>query len=106
MWCTLFAAALALRATAALAAAPAQVPDGPGIWSLNLENSSVSLGQLPDRNYTNGIGLGWTSAAGEVPAAISALGAALYGPGEDRISLGVFQQIFTPDDTRANPPSP
>lgn len=101
--CTLFAAALALPA---LAASPAHAQEGSGTWSLNLENSSVSLGQLPDRNYTNGIGLGWTSPAGHVPEAISALGKTLYGPGEDRISLGIFQQIFTPDDTRANPPSP
>lgn len=98
--------ALLMPPAAALAASPASPASGSGIWSVNLENSSAALGPLLDRNYTNGIGLGWTSPAGDVPDAINAFGRTLFGPGEDRISLGIFQQIFTPDDTRANPPNP
>lgn len=78
--------------------------DASGIWSLNLENSSITPTSPPDRNYTNGIGLGWTSAPGDVPLAGTAQ--RLLGPGAVRISLGIFQQIFTPDETHINPPSP
>lgn len=101
----LFAAGLILAFTA-MRAAPARAAGSPGIWSVNLENSAVSLGPVSDRNYTNGIGLGWTSAPGVLPHIVGPLSRALFGPGEERISLGIFQQIFTPDDTRADPPSP
>ncbi len=102
----LLAAALLIPASAALGAAPAGAANGSGIWSFSLENSSVSVGPLPDRNYTNGLGLDWTSAVGALPAPLAGLGRTLFGPGQERISLGLFQQIFTPDDTQANPPSP
>ena len=32
-----------------------------GIWNLSLENSSITPTSPSDRNYTNGIGIGWTS---------------------------------------------
>ncbi len=77
-----------------------------GIWSLSLENSSITPTSPSDRNYTNGLGLDWTSAPGVLPAPLAALSQTLWGAGKDRMSLGIFQQIFTPDDTQANPPSP
>jgi lipid A 3-O-deacylase len=80
--------------------------DSAGILSLNLENSSISPTTPTDRNYTNGIGLGWTSATGGAPAPIAGLMQSFFGPGEERISLGIFQQIFTPDETNINPPNP
>ncbi|HTW72545.1 MAG TPA: lipid A deacylase LpxR family protein, partial [Acetobacteraceae bacterium] len=96
---------LLLPAGAAFAAGTPD-DDGAGIWSLSLENSSITPTTPADRNYTNGIGLNWTSPAGDVPNAVGGLSRWLWGPGNDRISLGVFQQMFTPDDTSANPPNP
>ena len=80
--------------------------DSSGIWSFSLENSSITPTSPSDRNYTNGMGVNWTSPPGAMPDALAGFSRWLWGPGSDRISLGVFQQIFTPEDTSSNPPNP
>lgn len=104
------ASAIVLMAATMLAgAAPAQAAppaSGGGIWSLQWDNSSIAGGSPTDRNYTNGLRLGWTSPVGEVPGPMSRLGHLVWGAGEQRLSVGVMQQIFTPTDTQSKPPNP
>jgi len=88
------------------ARAAGALDDSASIWTLSLENSSITPTTPTDRNYTNGIGLNWTSAPGALPDALGSFSNWLWGPGSNRLSLGVFQQIFTPDDTTSNPPNP
>ncbi|OYW11030.1 MAG: hypothetical protein B7Z59_05515 [Acidiphilium sp. 37-67-22] len=61
---------------------------------------------LTDRYYVNGVHLGWTSNAGEVPGAVAAFGHAVLGQGRQRISISLTQKIFTPAATTLiNPPA-
>jgi lipid A 3-O-deacylase len=77
-----------------------------GIWTIQDENASISTTRPTDRYYVNGFHVGWTSNVGAVPAPIASLGHAVWGDGTQRISLGVTQQIYTPNDTQAtNPPA-
>ncbi|MDE2582685.1 MAG: lipid A deacylase LpxR family protein [Rhodospirillales bacterium] len=99
----LVAASPLLGATPALAGPPSAPV---GIWSLQWENSSLAGGGRTDRNYTNGLRLSWTSPSGRVPQPLAWLGRALWGDGTPRVSLGILQQMFTPADTQAKPPSP
>lgn len=92
----LLASAALLPAAAQQAAAPA--PSAPGIWTIQEENASVSLGRLTDRYYTNGLRLSWTSPEDKyVPRWVQNLGRALYGPGTQRVSINVGQSMFTSD---------
>jgi len=103
LWPLLLSASPRLGATPAIAGLP---PVPAGIWSLQWENSSLAGGGPTDRNYTNGLRLGWTSPVGKVPPSLAWLGNALWGDGTRRVSLGIVQQMFTPADTQAKPPSP
>ncbi|HQT73414.1 MAG TPA: lipid A deacylase LpxR family protein [Acidiphilium sp.] len=77
-----------------------------GIWTLQDENASISTQALTDRYYVNGVHLGWTSNAGEVPGAVAAFGHAVLGQGRQRISISLTQKIFTPAATTLiNPPA-
>lgn len=76
-----------------------------GTWTIQDENASISTQALTDRYYVNGVHLGWTSNAGEVPGAVAALGHAVLGQGRQRISISLTQKIFTPAATTLiNPP--
>ncbi len=98
-------AALGAAACNVLPAA-AQTPQQSGIWTLQGENASISTSSPSDRYYVNGLHLGWTSPAGDAPAVISGLGNTLFGAGTTRVSIGLTQQIFTPNDTKSiNPPT-
>jgi hypothetical protein len=98
--------AAALPALPASAQSPAALPPDPAsIWSLQVENASISTDALADRDYTNGIRLGWTSAEGAVPGFLQGIGQTLWGDGRQRIAVDLTQQIYTPtDNTVANPP--
>jgi lipid A 3-O-deacylase len=75
------------------------------IWTIQDENSSISTTYPHDRFYVNGLHVGWTGPEGLVPGPVAGLGHALFGDGEQRVSLGLTQQIYTPFDTDAiNPP--
>ena len=106
-------AAIAVCCAAALpclARADGMQPDMPastasaGIWSIQDENASISTQTPTDRNYVNGLRIGWTSPTGAVPAALADFGHAVWGDGTQRISIGVEQKIFTPQNTSAIDP--
>ena len=100
---------IALAASVILPVLPATAetkPDTASIWTLQGENASISATKRIDRNYTNGLRLGWTSPTGYAPGLISRLGIALWGQGQQRVGIEVSHQIYTPADTqlvRANP---
>ncbi len=77
-----------------------------GIWTIQDENASVSTSQPTDRYYVNGFHLGWTSPEGKVPDFLADFGHAVWGDGTQRISIGITQQLYTPDDTSLINPNP
>lgn len=101
---------LGLSLAAAVTQASAQTPklpppDPEAIWSLQLENAAITTAKLADRDYTNGIQLGWTSADGHVPDFLQGVGKTLWGDGQMRIAFDLTQQFYTPtDNTVAYPP--
>ena len=92
--------ALALGAVIAVAAMPLAAQtlpaDPASIWTLQDENASISAAKLTDRDYTNGLRLGWTSPSDAQPQALTGVGRALWGDGQLRISFDLTQQIYTP----------
>lgn len=104
---TIASLCLASFGLAAFGALPvaAQTPQQAGIWTLQGENASISTSSPTDRYYVNGMHLGWTSPVGGAPQSIDHLGGFLFGAGTTRVSVGLTQQIFTPNDTKSiNPP--
>jgi hypothetical protein len=98
-------AALALSPAAAEAQTAQRSADGAAVWTIQEENASISTAELADRDYTNGIRLGWTSAEDAAPDFLQALGQTLWGDGRQRVSIDLSQQIYTPtNNTVANPP--
>ncbi len=80
-------------------------PDDPAsIWTLAGENSTISTADLTDRYYTNGLKLGFSSATGDVPDFLERFGHAVFGAGQQRLTVDVTQQIFTPKDTASFDP--
>lgn len=99
------AAALIVAAVFPFGAAHAAPPaDSASIVTLQDENASISAGTPTDRQYVNGLYLGWMSPTTMVPPALARLGHTLWGGGEQRIGVALFQQIYTPTDTQAVPP--
>ncbi len=90
------------------AAARAEPPPDPAmIITLQDENATISgVNRLTDRFYTNGLLLGWTSPTGQLPDFLARFGHGIWGEGQQRISLDLSQQIYTPADTTANPANP
>ena len=79
--------------------------DHTAIWTLQDENSSLSSAHLTDRYYTNGIKLGFTSGTGALPDFLADFAHGVFGAGQQRLSVDITQQIYTPTDTEsANPP--
>ena len=76
-----------------------------GTWTAQVENDAVStLKGTSDQYYTSGLRLGWTSGTDNQPPAISDLNRFIWGPGVQRIAIGLQQSIFTPRFTQVNPP--
>ncbi|WP_459674297.1 lipid A deacylase LpxR family protein [Acidisoma sp. 7E03] len=100
-------AALALASAAAVKPAAAQSvlpPEDHGsIVTVRLENDVTGS---TDEYYTSGLELGWTGPTGEVPGFIANAGHALLGAGNQRISISLSQQMYTPSDTQLDPPDP
>lgn len=90
---------LALAAAAPPGWAQSPPPDPAAIWTLQDENASVTTSNLPDRYYTNGIRIGWTSAEDGAPAFLDRFGQTLWGEGRQRIAVDFSQQIYNPSDT-------
>nr|MDQ2803010.1 lipid A deacylase LpxR family protein [Pseudomonadota bacterium] len=59
-----------------------------------------------DRYYTSGLHLGWTSPTDRVPDFLAGIGRAVWGAGQQRLSAGLSQLLFTPSDTQIAPPDP
>ncbi len=101
-----------ILAGAVLAALPSVLRAEPlqdpyGTWTLQAENDAVStLKGTSDEYYTSGLRIGWTSGTDNQPPAIADLNRAIWGVGVQRISLGLQQSIFTPQQTQINPPDP
>ena len=101
------------RGSCAAPQTQATTPPPDGTWSIAFENDGVA-GQ--DNNYSNGIGVGWTSADAErYPAdsftrTLLAWGSFLpqvSDPSYKKFaSFALSQHIFTPEDiTLADPPA-
>ena len=93
----------ALRPPTALGQVPPP-PDPAAIWTFQWENAAITTSNLSDRYYTNGLRLGWTSREGGAPDFLESFGQAVWGDGQQRISVDISQQIYTPADTEASDP--
>jgi lipid A 3-O-deacylase len=78
------------------------VDDG-SIYTIRLENDVTGS---TDQYYTSGEQIGWTGPTGFVPGFLSRFGHALLGDGNQRVSIDISQQMYTPADTQINPPDP
>jgi hypothetical protein len=81
--------------------------DDKGVFSLTVENDSLSSGA--DRNYTSGIRLGYVSEAERVPDWLQGAGSftrALSNSEPDFWGFAIGHSIFTPEDIQANPAPP
>ena len=87
-----------------------QRADSQGVFSLIVENDSLSSGA--DRNYTSGIELSYTSPAtnpnipGWLENTARPFTHALSGANPSFWGAAIGQVIFTPEDTQANPAPP
>lgn len=101
---------LLLSLTAGIAVNPAAhaqpTSDPRAIWTVQGENASITSANLTDRYYTNGLRLGWTSPTGALPDALAQFGQRLLGDGQQRMTLGLTQQIYTPLATQLAIPPP
>ena len=100
----LLASAAGLAGTLAVtAAARAEPPQDPyGTITAQVENDAVStLRGTSDQYYTSGLRLGWTSGTDDLPTPISELDRFFWGPGVQRIALGVQQNLYTPRNTQS-----
>lgn len=95
---------------AAAVCAPAHatpLQDPYGTWTIQGENDAVStLKGTSDQYYTSGLRLNWTSGTDNQPAPIETINHAIMGAGVTRISMGLQQLIFTPENTQISTPSP
>jgi lipid A 3-O-deacylase len=101
--------AVALATVAMLPAVPARAqlaPDPASIWTLQDENAAVSLTKPKDHMYTNGLRASWTSPTTDVPGVLADLGNTLWGTGQQRVSVDLSQQIYTPRFTQWTVPDP
>ncbi len=100
----------ALPVAMTLLAAPwaaAQPPaDTASIVTLSDENASITPNRLSDRNYVNGLRLGYTSGTDQVPGFLGQIGRVVWGDGQQRISFDLSQQIYTPANTQLAVPDP
>lgn len=103
-------ACLAVLATSILAqvyTAQAQpAADPASIWTIQEENASISAGNPVDREYTNGLDIGWVSPTGAVPNFLADLGKTLWDAGQQRVGIDISQQIYTPINTSLIMPNP
>ena len=77
--------------------------DDGSIYTVRVENDVTGR---TDEYYTSGLQLGWTGPTGEVPGFLANFGHAVLGAGNQRVSIDLSQQMYTPSDTQLNPPDP
>lgn len=104
---TWLAGAALLTALPGVAFAQETEADTKGVFSLTIENDSLSSGA--DRNYTSGIRLGYVSPAERVPDWLQGAGGftrILSDSEPDFWGFAIGQSIFTPEDISAVPAPP
>lgn len=86
-------------ASSVLGSPPRQNEDDAKIFSLVWENDMFAN---TDRNYTNGIRLGWLTSESDTPYWLRTAAEVLpvANEGKKRISVAVGQSMFTPDDDK------
>lgn len=97
----------ALAAFPAAAFAEDRPADEKGVFSIVVENDSLSSGA--DRNYTSGVKAAYVSPAAGVPDWLRGAGGftrALSGNEPAFWGMAIGQSIFTPEDITANPAPP
>ena len=101
----LIAASFAASHHALAQTQPAVLPpaDDGSIYTIRIENDVTGT---TDEYYTSGVQLGWTGPTGEVPDFLANFGHALLGSGNQRVSIDLSQQMYTPSNTQLNPPDP
>ena len=99
------AAGLIISAAHSAKAQSVAPPDSAAIFSMIGENSSISTAGLTDRYYTNGLSASYLSGEGAFEA-LNNLTQPILGDGAPRLSLGISQQIYTPDNTHVAVPPP
>lgn len=98
------AALMAALPCAAFAQDAGDEADSKGVFSIVVENDSLSSGA--DRNYTSGIKLAYVSEAERVPGWLRGAGGftrALSGSEPDFWGVAIGQSIFTPENINAVP---
>lgn len=90
----------------AYAAQAQPAADPAAIWTIQLENASLSFGSPVDRLYTNGMDIGWVSPTGMVPDFLADLGRTLWDAGQQRVGIDISQQMYTPIKTSLTIPNP
>jgi hypothetical protein len=88
-------------------AAAERPPEEKGVFSLAVENDSLSSGA--DDNYTSGIKLAWVSRAAGVPDWLdtsSPITRAISGADPEFWGIAIGQSLFTPEDINAVPAPP
>ncbi|HQT67784.1 MAG: hypothetical protein B7Z78_04380 [Rhodospirillales bacterium 20-60-12] len=81
-------------------------PDPDAIYTFQDENASISTQTLTDRFYVNGFHFGYVSPTGDLPDVLANLGHGIWGAGQQRLSINIQQQLFTPVDTKLINPNP
>jgi lipid A 3-O-deacylase len=77
--------------------------DPASIVTVDVENDAVAG---TDRDYSSGLRVNYVSPTGDLPDFVARAGHVLWGNGQQRISIGLSQSIFTPYDTQIDPPLP
>ncbi|MCB8874509.1 lipid A deacylase LpxR family protein [Acidisoma silvae] len=77
--------------------------DNGSIYTIRVENDATGA---TDENYTSGLQIGWTGPTGDLPGFLANGGHAILGAGNQRVSIDLSQQMYTPSDTQLNPPDP
>jgi hypothetical protein len=99
-------AAVILTASSAHAqSAPTPLDDPEGIYTVQVENDSLSIPST-DRYYTSGESLGYVTPTGAVPGFLADFGHEIFGDGSQRLGFDLQQVIYTPVDTQAYDPNP
>ena len=96
----LLAGTALLASAAAVPAMAQQAPaaaDNASIWTIQEQNSTVTTNpHFGDHYFTNGLRISWTSPSDKyVPGWARDLGRALYGPGTQRVSINIGQNMYT-----------
>ena len=81
-------------------------PDPHRLFVMQIENDSIISPKDTDAYYTSGERLGFVSGTEDVPDFLNRLADNVFGPGRQRLTFNLTQQIFTPWFDHAYVPPP